>query len=94
VIAVAAIGTDPELAVGRGRGTGGYRVPPLLAVGNGAPYLHDGSVVSLEELLSPARLEADYAGGAFGAGAIMGHRAGTELAAVDKQALLAFLHTL
>jgi len=94
VIATKIIGTDPELAVGRGRGTGGYRVPTLLAVADGAPYLHDGSVASLEELLSPARLETSYAGGVFGAGAVMGHSAGTKLAAADKQALLAFLHTL
>ncbi len=94
VIKVAAIGTDPELAVGRGRGTGGYRVPPLLAVGDGAPYLHDGSVASLEELLSPERLEADYVGGLLGEGPIMGHRPGTKLASADRQALLAFLRTL
>ena len=94
VIAAATIGTDRELAVGRGRGTGGYRVPPLLAVGDGAPYLHDGSVASLEELLSPDRLGGDYEGGELGPGPILGHTAGTELVPADRQALLAFLQTL
>ena len=90
----AQIGTDPALATGRGRGTGRYRVPPLLAVGAGAPYLHDGSVASLDELLSPARLEAGYAAGRLGPGPIPGHPAGTTLAAADRAALIAFLETL
>ena len=80
-IAAATIGTDPALATGRGRGTGKYRVPTLLGVGDGAPYLHDGSVGSLADLLSPTR-------------STPGHRAGTELAADDRDALIAFLRTL
>ena len=80
-IAATTIGTDPALATGRGRGTGKYRVPTLLGVRDGAPYLHHGAVGSLAELLSPDRREP-------------GHRAGTELAPADREALIAFLETL
>lgn len=94
VIAADVIGTNPALATGRGRGTGGYRVPPLVRVGDGAPYLHDGSVASLGELLSAARLEPGYSGGHLGPGPIAGHRAGTELGPDDRAALIAFLEAL
>ncbi len=80
-IAATTIGTDPALATGRGRGTGKYRVPSLLGVRDGAPYLHDGTVASLTELLSPTRR-------------VPGHRAGTELPQIDRDALIAFLQTL
>ena len=93
-IAAATIGTDPRLATGGGRGTGSYRAPPLLAVRDGAPYLHQGAVSSLAELLDPARLEASYTAGRLGPGPIAGHRAGTELSSADREALLAFLATL
>jgi len=92
-ITAATIGTDPALATGRGRGTGTYRIPSLLAVSDGAPYLHDGSVASLDELLSPARLAPNYRGGRFKR-PIPGHRAGLELAPPDRAALIAFLATL
>ena len=94
VIAATVIGTNPALATGRGRGTGGYRVPPLVRVGDGAPYLHDGSAGSLDELLSPARLDRGYAAGRLGLGPVLGHRAGTDLAAADRAALIGFLGTL
>ena len=80
-IAAATIGTDPALATGRGRGTGKYRVPTLLGVRDGAPYLHDGTVGSLAELLSSSRR-------------VSGHPAGTALAQADRDALIAFLETL
>ncbi len=76
-----AIGTDPALATGRGRGTGKYRVPSLLRVRDGAPYLHDGSVASLDALLSPGDSKR-------------GHRAGTTLSPADRAELIAFLQTL
>ena len=93
VIAAATIGTNPALATGRGRGTGSYRVPSLLDVRNGAPYLHDGTVSSLAELLSPRRLDAAYVG-PRGSGAVEGHRAGIDLTTPDRRALIAFLETL
>jgi mono/diheme cytochrome c family protein len=80
------IGTDPALANGTARGTGTYRVPALIRVADGAPYLHHGVVPSLDALLSPARLD--------GPDAIPGHLAGTQLAATDRAALIAFLGTL
>lgn len=94
IIPVEKIGTDPALATGRGRGTGGYRTPPLLGVRDGAPYLHHGAVSSLAELLSPARLAPTYTAGRLGPGPIEGHRAGTSLGADDRAALLAYLETL
>ncbi|NVB43813.1 hypothetical protein G6O69_38820 [Pseudenhygromyxa sp. WMMC2535] len=36
------------------QGADGYNVPSLLGVGQGAPYLHNGSAESLEELLDPS----------------------------------------
>jgi mono/diheme cytochrome c family protein len=80
-IAASTIGTDPALATGKGRGTGKYRVPGLLDVRNGAPYLHHGAVASLDELLSPTRKEP-------------GHTPGTKLSPGDRAALIAFLETL
>lgn len=79
--ALARIDTHPELARGHARGTGSYRPAPLLRVREAAPYLHDGSVADLEQLLSPAR-EAP------------GHRFGTELSSEERASLLAFLDTL
>ncbi|MEM6996856.1 MAG: hypothetical protein AAF721_40510, partial [Myxococcota bacterium] len=88
------VGTHQALATSRGRGTGTYRVAPLVRVADGAPYLHDGSVSTLAELLSPARLQPDYQGGRFGPGPIPGHTAGTDLAENDRAALLEFLQTI
>lgn len=94
IVPAAVIGTDPALATGRGRGTGGYRVPPLIRVRDGAPYLHDGSVASLRELLSAARLDPGYRAGRLGPGPIPGHRAGTDLGPDDRAALIAHLGAL
>jgi hypothetical protein len=88
------IGTEPSLAFGDARGTGKYRPAPLVRVAEAAPYLHHGVVASLDELLSPARFEADYAGGVRGPGPIPGHRWGTDLPADDRAAVVAFLRTL
>ncbi len=93
-IPAARVGTDPSLARGQARGTGNYRVAPLLDVANAAPYLHHGPVSSLEELLSPARLAPDYRAGRLGPGTIPGHPFGTELATADRAALIAFLQIL
>ncbi len=87
------IGTHPELATGRARGTGRYRPAPLIDVRNAAPYLHHGVVPSLEALLSRERLARDYAGGPS-PGAIEGHAFGLDLAEDDRAALLAHLDTL
>jgi hypothetical protein len=88
------IGTDPALARGRGRGTGSYRVPSLLGLDAGAPFLHDGSVPSLEALLSSARLSPGYVEGARGPGPVLGHLAGTTLSAEARAELVRYLETL
>ncbi len=94
LVPAARMGTDPALARGQARGTGNYRVAPLLDVANAAPYLHHGAISSLAELLSPERLDAGYRGGRLGPGAIPGHTMGTELASRDRAALIAFLEIL
>jgi cytochrome c5 len=88
------VGTEPSLANGKARGTGRYRVAPLVRIADGAPYLHDGSVPSLEALLSSERLAPDYAGGARGPGPIRGHLYGIDLPAADRAALIAYLAAL
>jgi cytochrome c5 len=77
------VGTDPALAFGRARGTGLYRPAPLWRVADAGPYLHDGSVATLELLLDADRL-ADTPGHAFG----------TERPADERAALFAYLRTL
>ncbi len=87
------VGTDANLARGMARGTGLYRPSPLVRVADAGPYLHDGSVGTLEELLGRERFESDYAG-PRGRAAVQGHAFGTDLNAGDRTALLAFLRTL
>jgi mono/diheme cytochrome c family protein len=77
------IGTHPALAMGSARGTGLYRTSPLVGIGAGAPYLHDGSVPTLAALLDPARLARTP-----------GHAYGTHLAPHTRAALIAWLETL
>jgi hypothetical protein len=91
---LAAIGTDPKLGQSPDRGTGFYRVPSLRGVSARPTLLHDGSVRDLAALLDPARLVADYRGGARGAGPIPGHAFGLDLSAADRVALLAYLQAL
>ncbi len=92
-IAAERIGTDPTLALGRARGTGRYRPSPLVRVADAGPYLHQGTVPTLEDLLDPARLRPEYDRGTRGAGAIGGHAFGTSLPADDRAALVAYLRT-
>jgi mono/diheme cytochrome c family protein len=80
-IPVEKVGTDPELANGRARGTGRYRIAPLVRVADGAPYLHDGSVPTLDLLLSSDR-------------SAPGHLYGLDLPAADRAALVRYLETL
>ncbi|MEM6295848.1 MAG: c-type cytochrome [Myxococcota bacterium] len=86
------IGTEPTLAFGKARGTGLYRPSPLIRVADAAPYLHDGSVGSLEALLGRERLEDDYQG-PRGVGAVDGHRYGLGLEDDDRADLIAYLRT-
>lgn len=88
------IGTDRALAFGGARGTGTYRPPALLRVADAAPYFHQGAVPTLEDVLSPARLEPTYAGSPVGKGAVAGHVFGTDLPAADRAALASYMRTL
>ncbi|MEZ4428050.1 MAG: c-type cytochrome [Nannocystaceae bacterium] len=94
LVPASTVGTDPALADGAARGTGRYRPAPLVRVADAAPYLHDGSVATLEALLEDDRLEPDYPGGARGPGPVPGHSYGLELGDDERAALLAYLRTL
>ena len=84
------------------RQTDGYRVNDLRGLWQSAPYLHNGSVPTLEALLSPAASRPEtfaVAGGwvvdtrVLGNGA-EGHEFGTDLSDEDKRALIAYLLSL
>jgi hypothetical protein len=94
LVSLEAVGTDPASALSPARGTGAYRVPTLRGVWAFAPYFHDGSVATLEDLLDPRRLESDWTGRPHGTGAAPGHPFGLTLDAPDKAVLLAFLRSL
>jgi len=93
-VPVGRVGTDPALANGKARGTGMYRVTNLVRVAEAAPYLHNGSVPSLEALLSTERLAEGYTGGVRGPGPVRGHAFGTALPAPDRAALITYLASL
>jgi mono/diheme cytochrome c family protein len=93
-VAADKVGTDRALAFGAARGTGKYRPPALLRVAQAAPYFHDGSVPTLEDVLSPSRLEPSYAKSPVTRGPVVGHTYGTELPKADRAALVAYLRTL
>ena len=87
-----------ELAVRR---TDGYRVNTLRGLWATAPYLHNGSVPTLEALLAPvAERPTRWRRGAFEVDTTAfgngneGHEFGAELEAEDKADLVAFLRTL
>ena len=93
------IGTDPGYALRTRRGTGYYKVPSLKGVWYRGPFLHDGSLARLEDMLDPARLRPGYVptgfrGAAGTAHAVAGHEFGLELPTPDRAALVAFLKTL
>jgi cytochrome c5 len=93
-VSVRRVGTDPALANGTSRGTGLYRPAPLVGVAAAAPYLHDGSVATLDDLFDRARLQPGFARGVHGPGPVPGHTFGTKLPAHDRDALVAWLRTL
>ena len=90
LVTAARVGTDPALATGHGRGTGRYRPPSLIAVGTAGPFLHDGSLATLEDLFSTERLAPTYRG-VHGVRAVPGHLWGTDWSAPDRTAMLAWL---
>jgi hypothetical protein len=93
------VGTDPGLALSTRKGTGYYKVPSLKGVWYRPRFLHDGSIVTLEELFDPNRLNDDFVpGGWIPLGqktrAIRGHRFGLRLTPAERAQLIAFLRTL
>ncbi len=93
------VGTDPGLALRTRKGTGFYKIPSLRGVWYRPRLLHDGSLASLEEMFSPARLSADYHSKGWNppattTRAVIGHTFGLTLERDDKSALLAFLRSL
>lgn len=88
------LGTDAALANGAARGTGHYRAPALVRVRDAAPYLHQGAVPTLEDLMSPERLTAGYRGSPLGPGPVKGHAYGTDWPQEDRDAVIAWMRTL
>jgi hypothetical protein len=92
------VGTDPNLALKTRKGTGFYRVPSLRMVWMESALLHDGSIGSLEEMFSPARLQPDFRSSNWAPitkpHAVEGHPFGLKLTPADRAALIAFLRTL
>jgi hypothetical protein len=90
--------------VGRARiGASWVRVAPLVALRASAPYLHNGSVPTLQALLEPApRRPVSFPLGEAGfvldtripGNGNQGHEFGTALSNADKRDLIAFLETL
>ncbi len=88
------VGTDPRLARGGARGTGRYRPPSLLGVAAAAPYLHDGSVPTLEDMFDVRRLQNGYTASPLGPGAVPGHSFGMSLNSDERNELIRFLESL
>ena len=83
------------------RPTDGYRAAPLLGLWLSAPYLHDGSVPTLGDLLLPAAerpVTFDRHGWTVDTtvegSSNQGHEFGTGLSQADKDALVAYLLSL
>ncbi len=93
------VGTNPDYTLKTRRGTGYYKVPSLKGVWYRGPFLHDGSLASLDDILDARRLRDDYVPTGFKRAdvrtqAVRGHEFGLDLKATDRQALIAYLKTL
>jgi cytochrome c553 len=91
--------TDPRLALETRVGSGYYRVPSLKGVRYRAPFEHNGSLATLEDMFDPMRLRDNYVPtGLKEYGVenrpVKGHAYGVKLSFEEREALLAFLHTL
>lgn len=92
IIPVEELGTDrARVAAVLPNSTAGYKVPSLLRITRSAPYLHDGSVPTLERLLDPARCPPPRPGQAP---PCEGHRYGHGLPPRSRAALVTYLRTL
>jgi len=93
------VGTEPGLALRTRKGTGFYKIPSLRGLWYRPRLLHDASIVALEELFDPARLDPEYERKAWSPpgitkGAVPGLEFLTTLSPDDKTALIAFLRSL
>jgi hypothetical protein len=93
------VGTDSVSALYARRATGYYKIPSLRGVWFRGAFFHNGNLTTLEEVLDPRRLRADYRPSGYKppfveSMAVKGHPFGLELNAQDKNALVAFLKTL
>jgi len=77
-VTVEEIGTDPSAGESPVRRSGHYRIPSLRGVGRAAPYLHDGSIESLDAFFGDRGEDA-------------GHPYGQGLSDDEREALLEFL---
>ncbi len=80
-VTVEEIGTDPAAGLSPVRRSGHYRIPSLRGVGRTAPYLHDGSIDSLDAFLGDRGDDA-------------GHPYGQGLTDEERAVLLAFLRAI
>jgi hypothetical protein len=76
-----------------------FKTPGLRDVTLRAPFMHNGSVATLEDWFDPRRIKSDYAPTGFrGVGvktrAVPGHPFGLDLTEKDRKDLIAFLKTL
>ena len=93
------IGLDPAAATKSLRGRGYYKVPSLKGVWYRGPFVHNGTIATLDDWFDPRRLRADYVPTGYRAYGVKqrpvpGHPFGLSLKADDKRALIAFLRTL
>ncbi|WP_245563671.1 hypothetical protein [Spirosoma luteum] len=93
------VGTNPDYALKTRRGTGYYKVPSLRGIWYRSPFMHDGSLATVDDVFDPRRLRDDYVPTGFKRAdvktqAVRGHEFGMELPAKDRQALTAYLKTL
>lgn len=93
------VGTESGLALRTRKGTGFYKIPSLRGLWYRPRLLHDASILTLEELFDPARLDPEYERRGWSPpevtkGAIPGLEFLTKLSPEDKTALIAFLRSL
>jgi hypothetical protein len=93
------VGTDPTAALKSLRGRGYYKVPSLKGVWYRGPFVHNGTIATLEDWFDARRLRKDYVPTGYRAHgvpyrSVPGHPFGLSLNQEDKTALIAFLRTL
>jgi hypothetical protein len=93
------IGLDSAAALKSLRGRGYYKVPSLKGVWYRGPFIHNGTIGTLEDWFDPRRLSADYVPSGYRAYGVTqrpvpGHPFGLLLKEDERRALIAFLRTL